>query len=78
MAEQKSKFPDINELNAMVTKLFGDIKTSVCQILDDYKAKHMETDDVVSTESSADETKTEKTVKSTTKKVSKPKDKSVS
>jgi len=39
MADQKSSLPDLNEIGAMAGKLFRDVKTSVCQIIDEYKAK---------------------------------------
>lgn len=44
MAEQKSKLPDINEIASMATKLFRDVKTSISQIIDEYKAKHADTE----------------------------------
>ena len=37
MSDQKSKIPDLKELASMTSKLFGDIKTSVGQIIQDYK-----------------------------------------
>lgn len=40
MAEQKSKLPDINEIASMAKKLFGDVQTSIRQIIEDYKSKH--------------------------------------
>ena len=40
MSDLKSKLPDMNELGTMAGKLFKDIKTSVCGIIDDYKQKH--------------------------------------
>lgn len=40
MSDLKSKLPDLNELGSMASKLFKDIKTSVCGIIDDYKDKH--------------------------------------
>lgn len=39
MSDSKSKLPDLNELGTMVGKLFKDIKSSVCGIMDDYKQK---------------------------------------
>lgn len=39
MSEQKSKMPDLKELASMTGKLFNDIKTSVGQIIHDYKAQ---------------------------------------
>ncbi|MBN9231359.1 MAG: hypothetical protein J0I93_10965 [Legionella sp.] len=38
MGESKSKLPDLKELATMSGKLFHDIKTSVTQIIADYKA----------------------------------------
>jgi len=38
-----SKLPDLNELGNMATKLFGDVKKSIGEIIDDYKAKHPDT-----------------------------------
>jgi hypothetical protein len=35
--DTKSKFPDFKELSSMTSKLFRDIKTSVGQIIQDYK-----------------------------------------
>ena len=40
MSDLKSKLPDMNELGSMAGKLFKDIKSSVCSIIDDYKQKH--------------------------------------
>ena len=40
MSDLKSKLPDMNELAGMASKLFHDVKTSIGQIIDDYKAKH--------------------------------------
>jgi len=40
MNDLKSKLPDLNELGSMAGKLFKDIKTSVCGIIDEYKEKH--------------------------------------
>jgi hypothetical protein len=37
MSDNKSKIPDLKELAAMSGKLFSDIKTSVGQIIQDYK-----------------------------------------
>ncbi|MDF1684332.1 MAG: hypothetical protein P1U36_06700 [Legionellaceae bacterium] len=40
MSDLKSKLPDLSELGGMAGKLFKDVKKSVCEIADDYKAKH--------------------------------------
>lgn len=39
MADFKSKLPDLKELGAMTSKFFKDMSKSVCEIVDDYKAK---------------------------------------
>lgn len=36
----KEKLPSLNEVGSMAGKLFKDIKKSVCEIVEDYKAKH--------------------------------------
>lgn len=43
MSDLKSKLPDLGELGSMAGKLFKDVKNSVCEIVDTYKAKHKET-----------------------------------
>ena len=40
MNDLKSKLPDLKELGEMTSKLFKDIKNSVCEIVDTYKQKH--------------------------------------
>ena len=40
MNDLKSKLPDLNELSSMAGKLYNDIKSSVCGIINDYKQKH--------------------------------------
>jgi len=40
MNNLKSKLPDLSEIGNMAGKLFKDVKKSVCEIADDYKAKH--------------------------------------
>lgn len=42
MADQKSKLPDFNEITSMMGKFFKDVKTSIGEIVDEYKAKHNE------------------------------------
>ncbi|CAM4486809.1 MAG: hypothetical protein LEGION0403_FIIPPAGN_00360 [Legionella sp.] len=44
MSEPKSKMPDLKELASMTSKLFGDIKTSVTQIIHDYKEQRAQSD----------------------------------
>lgn len=39
MGDFKSKLPDLQELGSMTGKLFHDVKTSVCGIIDEYKKK---------------------------------------
>lgn len=39
MSDLKSKLPDLKELSCMASKLFKDVKTSVSEIIDDYKKK---------------------------------------
>lgn len=39
MNDMKSKIPDLAELGNMAGKLFKDVKKSVCEIIDTYKAK---------------------------------------
>lgn len=51
MSDQKSKLPDLNEIVGMANKLFKDLKVSVCEIVDEYKAKRAETESVVKPES---------------------------
>jgi Sec-independent protein translocase protein TatA len=36
----KSKLPDLKEITGMAGKLFKDVKQSVSEIVNDYKAKH--------------------------------------
>jgi hypothetical protein len=40
MANQKSKIPDMGEIASMAGKLFKDVKSSISEIIDDYKSKH--------------------------------------
>jgi hypothetical protein len=49
MSDLKSKLPDLDELSTMATKLYKDIKSSVCEIIDDYKLKHPDTPEDLST-----------------------------
>ncbi len=43
MSDLKSKLPDLKEITGMMSKLFTDVKKSVLEIADEYKAKHQET-----------------------------------
>jgi len=42
MSDFKSKLPDLNELTSMATKLYAGVKTSVQEIINDYKQKRSE------------------------------------
>jgi hypothetical protein len=44
MSDLKSKLPDLGEIGGMAGKLFKDVKSSVCEIVDAYKAKRKETE----------------------------------
>ena len=44
MSDFKSMLPDLKELGDMTGKLFKDIKTSICEIISDYKEKHPQTE----------------------------------
>ncbi|CZG50292.1 TPA: hypothetical protein JBC64_03400 [Legionella pneumophila subsp. pneumophila] len=55
MSDFKSKLPDLNELTSMTAKLFKGIKTSVSEIIQDYKQKRAQP---VSTEEKTTENKT--------------------
>lgn len=44
MSDMKAKIPDLAELGNMAGKLFKDVKNSVCEIVDDYKAKRNTTE----------------------------------
>lgn len=70
MSDFKSKLPDLNELTSMTAKLFKGIKTSVSEIIQDYKQKRAqpETAEEKKTESKSTESKSEQ-------KTEKPKDK---
>ena len=50
MSDKKSKLPDLSELSSMAGKFFKDVKSSVCEIIEDYKGKRVEK---ASTEDSA-------------------------
>lgn len=44
MGDLKSKLPDLNELGAIANKLFKDVKSSISEIITDYKNKHAESE----------------------------------
>lgn len=48
MSDLKSKLPDFKELASMTSKLYKDIKTSVGEIIHDYKEHRAETEGEVS------------------------------
>lgn len=39
MSDFKSKLPNFNEISSIASKLFKDVKTSVTEIIDDFKNK---------------------------------------
>ncbi len=39
MSDFKSKLPDFKEVTSMAGKIFKDVKTSICEVIDDYKKK---------------------------------------
>lgn len=45
MSDLKSKLPDLAEVGSMASKLYNDLKTSVCEIISDYKKKHPQSSD---------------------------------
>ncbi|WP_028388374.1 hypothetical protein [Legionella fairfieldensis] len=71
MSDFKSKLPDFNELSSMASKFYKDVKTSVCEIISDYKKKHQQDTAEVKSKTTEDviieETKPKKS-KSTVKK----------
>ncbi len=79
MSDLKSKLPDINELGAMASKLFTDIKTSVNTIIEDYKLKHPPKPDeedtpVAKPEEPSEKPKTKASVTPIVEPIVKPKD----
>lgn len=46
MSDKKSSLPDFKEISSITGKLFKDIKTSVGQIIQDYKSKREQPGDV--------------------------------
>lgn len=61
MSDFKSKLPSLQEITNMAGKLFKDLRTSVSEIIDDYKQKHTEVnnhtaDDVVSSTNASNST----------------------
>lgn len=73
MSDFKSKLPDFKEVSAIATKLFKDVKTSIAEIIVDYKKKHAEK---AAAEPEPTKTEEEKVAKSTkTQKRKKPEEK---
>ena len=60
MSDMKSKLPDLKELASMTGKLFTDIKTSVTQIIQDYKDVRVQTGESVKVPEKKTEAKAEK------------------
>lgn len=54
-----SKLPDLNEIGNMASKLFGDVKKSIGEIIDDYKAKHPHEEHVAKAEPKIEPGKTD-------------------
>jgi len=40
MSDFKSMLPDLKEVTSIASKLYTDVKKSVCEIVTDYKSKH--------------------------------------
>ncbi|KTD65497.1 hypothetical protein [Legionella spiritensis] len=57
MSDFKSKLPDLKEISSIATKLFKDVKTSVGEIIDDYKQKREAQAQAEEKESAVKETK---------------------
>ena len=70
MNDFKSKMPDLKELSSMAGKLFKDVKTSVSEIIDDYKTKR----EHVASNSSVKPKEKEEVVAKPKRKATKPKD----
>jgi hypothetical protein len=68
MSDFKSKLPDLKELGSMTSKLFNGIKSSVNEIIHDYKEKREEEEALRSKESTVAQ-ETTVTQKQTTVKV---------
>jgi Sec-independent protein translocase protein TatA len=54
MGDFKSKLPDFKEIGSMATKLFKDVKSSVGEIITDYKEKRAEEAEKASQEKQAE------------------------
>ncbi len=64
MSDFKSKLPDFKELTSMTSKLYKGIKSSVQEIIQDYKEKRVETETKPSEENKASSKPEEKTTSS--------------
>jgi cation transport regulator ChaB len=64
MSDFKSKLPDLKELSSMTSKLFKGLKSSVSEIIKDYKEKRAVDP---TTEEPAEKVKTEEVKKETAK-----------
>ena len=60
MGDFKSKLPDLKEVMQITGKLFKDLKTSVGEIVSDYKQKHADTAETEKSEAAEPATKTKK------------------
>lgn len=60
MGDFKSKLPDLKEVVQITGKLFKDIKTSVGEIITDYKQKHADTAETEKSDAAAPATKAKK------------------
>lgn len=58
MKDLKSKLPDFKELTAIAGKFYNDLKSSVCEIINDYKKNHASEEEP--TEHKTKDTKVEK------------------
>ncbi len=66
MSDLKSKLPDVSELTSMAGKLFKDVKTSVCEIIDSYKEKREHEASTKPAETHVEKTEVSVTVKKKT------------
>ncbi len=53
MADLQSKMPDFKEISSMAGKLFNDVKTSICEIVKEYKEKHADVESECSSKKSS-------------------------
>lgn len=50
MSDLRSKLPDLKEISSIAGKLFKDLKTSINEIVSDYKKKREDTEEAGSSE----------------------------